>query len=121
MLERAGDQILTCHGRTRGQRGQHIVCQSPPVSSPIGICLSRIFQGLVDCSKIRAVKEAVSVLVFANGNILMHADCALPRRDRHGSGYVRRGTAMHTLYTLLPLSWGGLHPRYADLALEYLD
>jgi len=111
MLERAGAQILTCHGRLREQRGQNA--------------------GLADWAKIRAVKEAVSVPVFANGNILYHSDIERCFAETGADAVMSAegqlyNPALFASASGLDTYMGdkfdtGLHLPHADLALEYLD
>lgn len=71
------------------------------------------------------MKEAVSVPVFANGNILTHADIASCLMETGADAVMSAEGQLYNVALFMPSQTpstsGGLHPPHADLALEYLD
>ncbi|KAG8896294.1 hypothetical protein FRC00_006156 [Tulasnella sp. 408] len=113
MMERAGAQILTCHGRTREQRGHKA--------------------GLADWTQIAAVKKAVSVPVFANGNVLYAEDVERCLSATGADAYMSAEPQLHNpgiFYNAQSDSKSSpadeeqgrsTHPPHATVALEYLS
>ena len=96
MLETSGAKMITVHGRTRKQRGQN--------------------SGLADWRQIKLLKQALTVPVVANGNILYSDDIDKALKYTGCDGIMIAETSLYH-----PGIFNGTVKPVWDFAKEYLD